>query len=99
MQEIQKVERVKEFVSVLDQMIDGKYILADVKIHKLVKIINECDELYKFMTECLINFDFEVEYNNCLQKNNINGESFVLPKEPVKIVALVYCLLNAFNSK
>lgn len=99
MQNEQTLEKIKEFIEVLDQMIDGKYILADVKIHKLVKIINECDAIYSFMSECLINFDFENEYNNCIQKNNINGEKFLLPKEPVKLVALVYCLLNAFNSK
>ena len=95
----QTLAKIKEFIEVLDQMIDGKYILADVKIHKLVKIINECDAIYSFMSECLINFDFENEYNNCIQKNNINGEKFLLPKEPIKLVALVYCLLNAFNSK
>ncbi len=94
-----KLEQIKEFLDVLDQMINGKYILADVKINKLVKIINESEELYKFMSECLINFDFEKEYSNCAQKNKLNGEGFTLPKEPIKIVALVYCLLNAFNSK
>lgn len=99
MQNVQKLEKVKEFINVLEQMIDGKYILADVKINKLIKIINESDELYKFMTECLINFDFEKEYSACLQKNKLNGECFSLPKEPIKIVALVYCLINAFNSK
>ena len=67
-------------------------------MNKLIKIINESDELYKFMTECLINFDFEKEYSACLQKNKLNGEGFSLPKEPIKIVALVYCLINAFNS-
>lgn len=94
-----KLEKIKVFLDILDQMIDGKYILADVKINKLIKTINESEELYKFMTECLINFDFEIEYGNCLQKNKLNNEGFTLPKEPVKIVALVYCLLNAFNSK
>ena len=94
-----KLQKIKEFLEVLDQMINGKYILADVKINKLVKIINESEELYKFMSECLINFDFEKEYSECMPKNRINGEGFTLPKEPIKIVALVYCLLNAFNSK
>lgn len=93
------MEKIKEFIAVLDQMIDGKYILADVKINKLVKIINESEDLYKFMTECLINFDFEKEYTECMEKNKLNTEGFSLPKEPIKVVALVYCLLNAFNSK
>lgn len=95
----EKLNQIKEFLNILDQMIDGKYILADVKIHKLIKAINECDELYKFMTECLIGFDFEKEYSACQAKNRLNAEDFTLPREPVKIVALVYCLLNAFNSK
>ena len=29
-----KLEKIKVFLDILDQMIDGKYILADVKINK-----------------------------------------------------------------
>lgn len=90
-------QKVKAFLNILDEMIDGKYILADVKINKLVKAINESSELYTFMSECLINFDFQKEYNSASAK--ITGGEFTLPEEPTKAVALVYCLINAFNSK
>ena len=94
---MQSIEKVKAFLNILDEMIDGKYILADVKISKLVKAINESSELYTFMSECLINFDFQKEYNNAHAK--ITGGEFTLPQEPTKAVALVYCLISAFNSK
>lgn len=101
MKEIEEkdVLEIKEFIGCCDDIINGKYILVDVKIGKLLNIIAKNSELFRFISECMLDFNFEQELQTAEVKNRFNVGSFTLPQEPDKVVALVFSLLVQFNSK
>lgn len=95
----QELLKVVDFVNSCNDMIDGKFILADVKIRKILSIIESSDELLKFITSCSANFNFERELQRAEVKNKFNGGVFVCPQDSKTLIALVFCLLVAFDTK
>ncbi len=95
----EELTKIAQFVSSCEDMINGKFILADVKITKILNMIAESDELYRFISECLMNYDFSREYHRAEVKNTLNNGSFVAPTEPSKLVAFVFCLLVECDAK
>lgn len=85
--------KLKEFLMACDEMIGGRFILSDIKISKILKSIADSDILYNLFSKCLINFNFKNEFKNAQSTTKINGGYFVLPNEPQKIIALVFCIL------
>ena len=45
-----------------NELIDGKFILADSKISKILKDVTESKEVYNLLSECMANFNFEREF-------------------------------------
>ncbi len=95
----EQVGEVKRFISSCDDMINGKFILADIKILKILNMIAGSEPLYKYIQHCMIDFNFEREYGKAAVKNRINGTTFVPPSEHEKLVAMVFCLLVEFDKK
>lgn len=91
--------KVVDFVNSCNDMIDGKFILADVKIRKILNIIEESEILYKYISNCMAGFNFERELQRAEVKNTFNGGQFVLPQDKNTMVALVFCLLFSFDTK
>ncbi|MGD9901374.1 MAG: hypothetical protein AB7S44_02420 [Spirochaetales bacterium] len=95
----QQLTLVADFISSMNNLINGKFILADVKIAEVLKKIEDSEALFRFVSESLINFSFEKELRKAEIKNRFNGGVFKLPNESHLIVALVFCLLVEFDAK
>ena len=91
--------KLKEFIDCLDSMVDGKYILADIKIKKLMSLIVNSEELYELVSKCCEGFDFAQELSKSEVKNRFNNGVFNMPKDDKSIVAFVYNLFNDINNK
>ena len=95
----QELKKVADFISSINNLIHGKFILADVKINEVLNKINESEELYHFVQEKLINFNFEKELRKAEIKNRFNGGLFKLPTGEREATALSFCLLVEFDAK
>lgn len=91
--------KISEFISSVDGLINGKFILADIKISNILKMIAENPSLYAFIKNCLIDFSFDKELSRAEVKNRFNNGEFKLPIEKSKIVAFVFCLLVECDAK
>lgn len=89
--------QIQDFITACNDFADGKFILADIKISKILKLISKTPQLYDLIAECMINYDFEKEYDNI--KVGQNNANFELPTEVHKIIPFVFCLLVEIDSK
>src|SRR5574344_432748 len=95
----EELSKISQFVDSCDDMINGKFILADVKITKILNMIAGSEELYRYISECMTGFDFSREFHRAELKNNLNGGEFITPSDPQKLVAFVFCLLVECDAK
>ncbi len=91
--------KVSEFISSVDGLINGKFILADIKISNILKMIASNQALYGYIKNCLIDFSFDKELSRAEVKNRFNNGEFKLPMEKSKVVAFVFCLLVECDAK
>jgi hypothetical protein len=95
----EELTKISQFVASCNDMVNGKFILADIKITKILNQIAGSGELYNYIRECMIDFDFSREYHKAEVKNRINGGVFAVPTNPNTLVALVFCLLVECDAK
>lgn len=95
----EELSKISQFIASCDSMANGKFILADVKITKILNMIAGSEELYRYISECMTGFDFVREYHRAEVKNGLNGGVFAVPQEPKKLVAFVFCLLVECDAK
>lgn len=95
----EELSKIAQFIASCDDMINGKFILADVKITKVLNMIASSEELYRYISECMTNFDFSREYHRAEVKNSLNGGNFAAPTEQEKLVAFVFCILVECDAK
>ena len=76
-----------------NELIDGKFILADSKISKILKDITESKEVYNLLSECMANFNFEREFIRAKIKLPTKPGYFKMPDEKYKILPMVFCIL------
>ena len=91
--------KISEFINSVEGLINGKFILADIKISNLLNMIASNQALYNYIKQCLIDFSFEKELSRADVKNRFNNGEFKLPQEKEKIVAFVFCLLVECDAK
>lgn len=94
-----ELNKISAFINSCDDMINGKFILADVKILKILNMIASSEPLYRYIQECMIDFDFSREFSRAEVQNRLNNGNFVAPVEKEKMVAFVFCLLVEFDKK
>ncbi len=85
--------KLKDFFSACNEMIDGRFILSDIKIAKILNAIANSTVVYDLVAKCMVDFNFKVEFRNAKVSNKTNGGYFVLPAEESRIIALVFCFL------
>ncbi len=90
-----------ELDAVLKEIRGSKFILADIKLNELLKLIALEQELYRLTEYCLKDFSFDLEYMRSEVPNHSEETKFLfrLPAEVEKVVALVFCLLCEFDNK
>ncbi|MBE5757747.1 MAG: hypothetical protein E7345_02310 [Clostridiales bacterium] len=98
---ITEEERVKivEFLSAVDEMIEGRFILSDTKVANILKGIVKSEVLYNLYSKCMQGFKFMSMMDRCKAENPSNGGYFVMPDEEKDIIAFVTCLLLEVDKK
>lgn len=86
-------QKLKDFFNACNEMIDGRFILSDIKISKILNAIANSTVIYDLVAKCMVDFNFKSEFRNAKVSNKTNGGYFVLPTDETKIVALVFCFL------
>ncbi len=76
-----------------NELMDGKFILADSKISKILKDITESKDVYNLLSECMANFNFEREFLRAKIKMPTKPGYFKMPDEKYKILPMVFCIL------
>lgn len=91
------IQELKPFNKACEEFILGKYILVDMKISSILKLIAEDEKLTNIVNSCLQDYDFSSNFKKCIV---LNGESFslVMPINEKEIIAFVYSLLYKFQS-
>ncbi len=52
-------KQIKTFVTACNEMINGRFILSDIKIQRILKSVADSQIIYELITKCLINFSFD----------------------------------------
>lgn len=97
-----KKEELDLFLARADELIESKYIVADIKIVNLLKTIAASETLLAVFKNCLLNFNFEEAKRKYLVKNEyLSGDKgeFVLPDSSRELLAFIFCILVAVDSK
>ena len=95
----EEINKLSEFLNSVDGLINGKFILADIKISNILKLIAQNQSLYNYIKSTLNNFNFEEELKIASRKNEENNGRFKMPTDKNKVVALVFCFLVECDAK
>ena len=99
---MEKREELNLFLERCGELIDSKYILADVKIANLLKSIALSETLLALFKNCLIDFDFEDAKTKYLVKSQFlssdKGE-FILPPNSKELLAFIFNVLVDIDAK
>lgn len=95
-----KYAKIQRFFTACDELISGKYILADNKIGELLKSIAASNELTTLFSAVTKDFDYlaaKQEYLKFpLTPNGTRGAAY-LPTDRAELIAFVFCLLVEFD--
>ena len=94
MQQI-SISDIEAFTNACDNMINSKYILVDRRLGDVLKSIASTKEVFNLISECMVNFSFERELETATSRIG----KIVLPEEPHKTIAFIFCLLNLLDDK
>lgn len=97
-----KREELQVFVERADELINSKYILADIKIVNLLKAIASSDTLIALFKNCLDGFDYNAAKKKYLIKNPYLSDEkgqFVLPPNSRELLAFVFNVLMDVDAK
>ena len=95
---LEEYAKINNLLASCNEMINGKFILADYKIANILKNITESQEVYDLIAKCMNGFSFEREFSRAQIKSTQN-KKFVLPSEPEKVLPFVFCVLVNINNK
>lgn len=90
------------FLEKADELIESKYIIADVKIVGLLKAIAASDTLVAIFKNCLNEFDYNAAKKKYLVKSKYLAEGkgeFVLPSSSRDLLSFVFCVLMDIDAK
>lgn len=76
----------------------AKFILAENKISEILRAIVNSPELVSIVSDSLAGFNFSSEFNKIQVKNEMRRINIILPKDPHKLVAIVFSLLGEIDA-
>ena len=95
-------EQLDAFTLRADELIGSKYIIADVKIANLLKVIASSDILLALFKNCLTDFDYQSAKKNYLVKSQFLADDkgeFVIPPNSRELLAFVFSILVDIDAK
>ena len=90
------------FLQKADELIDSKYIIADIKIVGLLKAIASSDTLVAIFKNCMTGFDYTEAQQKYLVKSKYLAEDkgeFVLPSSSRELLAFIFSILVDIDAK
>ncbi len=90
------------FLAKADELIDSKYIIADIKIVGLLKAIAASDTLIAIFKNCLTGFDYAAAQKKYLVKSRYLAEGkgeFILPPSSRELLAFIFSVLVDIDAK
>ena len=90
------------FLEKADELLESKYIIADVKILGLLKAVAASETLVAIFKNCLSGFDYTLAKEKYLTKSKyLSGEKgeFIQPSSSRELLAFVFCILCDIDSK
>ncbi len=97
-----KREELNLFLERADELIDSKYILAEIKIANILKSIATSETLLALFKNCLTDFDYQAAKKKYLVKSQYlsadKGE-FILPPSSRELLSFVFCTLAEIDGK
>lgn len=97
-----KYAQMQRFFIACDELISGKYILADNKISEVLKAIAASEELTGLFTAVTERFDYPAAKQKYLrypsEPGGTKGAAY-LPAERGDLIAFIFCLLVDFDTK
>lgn len=97
-----KREELNLFLERADELIDSKYILADIKIVNLLKAIASSDTLIALFKNCLTDFDyFEAQKKYLVKSQYLSADKgeFILPPNSRELLAFIFNVLVDIDAK
>ena len=97
-----KKEELDLFLEKADELIDSKYILADVKLANFLKSIASSSTLLALFQNCLTDFDYDNACKKYLVKNqNFTADKgeFIMPPNTRELLAFIFNILVDIDSK
>ena len=82
-----------------DEFVAGKYILADIKIASILKLIDADEKVKNIVASTLNKFDFVDFFKQSIVENENETYTLIMPTDEKLIIAFVYSLLYRFNAK
>ncbi len=95
-------EELDAFINRADELIDSKYILADIKIVNLLRTIASSKTIVALFKNCLNGFDYEQAKKKYLVKNSFLSEDkgeFILPPNTRELLAFVFNVIADIEAK
>ena len=95
-------EELDAFLERADELIDSKYILADIKIVNLLKAIASSNTLLALFKNCLTDFDYVAAQKKYLVKSqylSVDKGEFILPPNSRELLAFVFNVLVDIDAK
>ncbi len=95
-------EELDLFTNKADELIESKYILADIKIVGVLKAIAGSETLIALFKNCLDGFDYYEAKKKYLAPNRLMGGDkgeFVLPPNSRELLAFIFNLLVEIDNK
>lgn len=91
------IQELKSFNNACDEFITGKYILVDIKIASILKLISDDEKLKNIITSCLQDYDFNAEFKKYATITDESAQ-ISIPSNDKEIIAFVYNLLHKFKN-
>ena len=83
------IQELKPFNVACEEFVSGKYILVDIKISSILKLIAEDEKLSNIVNSCLTNYDFLAKKKDHFISNG-ESNSLLMPTDEKDIIAFVY---------
>ena len=99
---MEKVQQLNAFLTAGNDLIQSKYILADIKIANLLKTIAQSETLMALFKNCLTDFDYQSAKKKYIVKSpylSNDKYDFVLPDNSKDLLAFIFNVLMELDSK
>ncbi len=90
-------ENSMRFLSACDELITGKFLVAENKIQKVLGLLAETPQVYALVAECMEHFNRDREMGKAFVQGSGGKFLCIMPDEEYKIIALVFCTLADIN--